>query len=84
MRTADSSYQPLLDLYFEYAPEDVKSVFPNAERGKPGNPKPKANTIDTSKVRNTFHWQPIADKDTVCVWRAFLPMKNSTRAAFPC
>lgn len=42
-------------------------MFPNAQRGKAGNPKPKANTIDTSKVRQTFNWQPIAEKDTVCV-----------------
>ncbi|KAG0661671.1 methylglyoxal reductase (NADPH-dependent) gre2 [Rhodotorula mucilaginosa] len=77
--TTDSSYQPLLDLYFEYAPEDVKSVFPNAERGKPGNPKPKANTIDTSKVRNTFHWQPIADKDTVLDMAKSLAEYQKTR-----
>lgn len=65
--TADSSYQPLLDLYFQHASDDLKASFPNAERGNPGQPKPKANTIDTSKVRETFGWTPVADKDTVCV-----------------
>ncbi|BGP57958.1 hypothetical protein JCM8202_002143 [Rhodotorula sphaerocarpa] len=63
--TTDSSYQPLLDLYFQHASDDLKASFPNAERGKPGQPKPKANTIDTSKVRETFGWTPVADKDTV-------------------
>ncbi|BGP27383.1 hypothetical protein JCM10295v2_006351 [Rhodotorula toruloides] len=63
--TSDSSYQPLLDLFFENADDSLKSAFPHAEKGEPGNPKPKANAIDTSKVRETFKWQPIEAKDTV-------------------
>ncbi|BGP03186.1 putative uncharacterized oxidoreductase [Rhodotorula toruloides] len=63
--TSDSSYQPLLDLFFAHADDSLKSAFPNAEKGKPGNPKPKANVMDTSKVRKTFKWQPIEAKDTV-------------------
>ncbi|POY72851.1 hypothetical protein BMF94_4106 [Rhodotorula taiwanensis] len=63
--TTDSSYQPLLDTYFNNASDDLKSAFPKAQQGKPGNSKPKANTIDTSKAQKTFNWKPIAEKDTV-------------------
>lgn len=64
---ADSSYQPLLDLFFEHAPSSLKDAFPNAEKGHPGQAKPKQNVIDTGKARKTFGWEPKDAKDTVCV-----------------
>ncbi|GAA5856956.1 hypothetical protein JCM9279_005030 [Rhodotorula babjevae] len=63
--TADSSYQPLLDLFFEHAPSSLKDAFPNAEKGHPGQAKPKQNVIDTGKARKAFAWQPKDAKDTV-------------------
>ncbi|GAA6018331.1 hypothetical protein JCM10207_000808 [Rhodosporidiobolus poonsookiae] len=62
---SDSSYQPLLDLFFSSAPETLLAAFPDAEKGKPGNPKPQANIIDASKAKRTFGWEPIEPKDTV-------------------
>ncbi|BGP43138.1 hypothetical protein JCM10449v2_007162 [Rhodotorula kratochvilovae] len=62
---ADSSYQPLLDLYHTYASPALRAAFPNAEKGHPGKPKPTQNVIDTAKTRGTFGWTPRNAKDTV-------------------
>jgi hypothetical protein len=64
-RAEDSSYQPLLDLFFAHAPESLLSAFPNAQKGHTGTPKPKQNTIDTSKTEKTFGWKAIGKKETV-------------------
>jgi len=61
----DSSYQPLLDIFFDKAPESLRSAFPNAEKGKPNTPKPKQNVIDNSKAKKTFGWEPISIEKTV-------------------
>ncbi|GAA5992961.1 hypothetical protein JCM5350_003061 [Sporobolomyces pararoseus] len=61
----DSSYQPLLDLFFEKAPSSLLEAFPRAEKGKPGTPKPKQNQIDNSKAKKTFNWEPISVERTV-------------------
>ncbi|GAA5942535.1 SDR family oxidoreductase [Sporobolomyces koalae] len=61
----DSSYQPLLDLFFEKAPQQLLEAFPNAERGKPGTAKPEQNLIDNSKAKRTFGWEPISTEKTV-------------------
>ncbi|GAA6053251.1 hypothetical protein JCM3770_002678 [Rhodotorula araucariae] len=63
--TADSSYQPLLDLFHTHASPALRAAFPHAEKGQPGKPKPTQNVIDTAKVRKTFAWQPRDAKDTV-------------------
>lgn len=83
MPAADSSYQPLLDTYFNNASDDLKSAFPKAQQGKPGNSKPKANTIDTSKAQKTFNWKPIAEKDTVWVVSGSLRRGAVPRHIFP-
>ncbi|GAA6044393.1 hypothetical protein JCM8097_002086 [Rhodosporidiobolus ruineniae] len=62
---SDSSYQPLLDLFFAHAPPALLDAFPNAQRGTPGAPKPKQNVIDAGKAKRTFGWTPIEPKDTV-------------------
>lgn len=61
----DSSYQPLLDIFFEKAPSSLKEAFPRAEKGKTGTPKPKQNQIDNSKAKRTFNWEPITVEKTV-------------------
>ncbi|GAA6001609.1 SDR family oxidoreductase [Rhodotorula paludigena] len=63
--TDDSSYQPLLDTFFARAPPALQAAFPNAQRGNAGQAKPKANRIDTSKVRGVFGWTPRSMEDTV-------------------
>ncbi|CEQ42764.1 SPOSA6832_04619, partial [Sporobolomyces salmonicolor] len=50
----DGSYQPLLDVFFAHASDSLKASFPNAERGKPGTPKPKQNVIDAGKAKKVF------------------------------
>ncbi|GAA6018687.1 hypothetical protein JCM11491_001261 [Sporobolomyces phaffii] len=62
----DSSYQPLLDIFFDKGSSTLHEAFPNAEKGKPGEPKPeKVNKIDNSKARKTFGWEPISVEKTV-------------------
>ncbi|GAA5899521.1 hypothetical protein JCM6882_001139 [Rhodosporidiobolus microsporus] len=61
----DSSYQPLLDLFFSAAPPSLLAAFPNAQRGNPGQPKPRANVIDAGKARKTFGWEPIPVEKTI-------------------
>ncbi|GAA5878181.1 hypothetical protein JCM16303_002873 [Sporobolomyces ruberrimus] len=61
----DSSYQPLLDLFFDKAPSSLLDSFPNAQKGQPGTPKPKQNVIDNSKAKKTFGWEPISVEKTV-------------------
>ncbi|TNY24036.1 hypothetical protein DMC30DRAFT_413521 [Rhodotorula diobovata] len=63
--TADTSYQPLLDLFFQHASPALKDAFPSAQKGNPGAPKPTQNVIDTSKARRVFGWAPKDPKDTV-------------------
>ncbi|GAA6018335.1 hypothetical protein JCM10207_000809 [Rhodosporidiobolus poonsookiae] len=61
----ESSWQPLLDLFFSTAPESLLAAFPNAEKGKPGNPAPEANKIDSSKAKKVLRWKPTDPKDTM-------------------
>ncbi|GAA5914375.1 SDR family oxidoreductase [Sporobolomyces salmoneus] len=61
----DSSYQPLLDVFFSKASSSLHEVFPNAQKGHPGTPKPKQNQIDNSKAKKTFGWEPISMEKTV-------------------
>ncbi|GAA5978589.1 hypothetical protein JCM11641_002780 [Rhodosporidiobolus odoratus] len=62
---SDSSYQPLLDLFFSSAPQPLLSSFPNAQKGIPGKEKPKQNVIDAGKARRVFGWTPVDPKETI-------------------
>ena len=55
----------MLDIFFEKAPSTRREAFPNAQKGKPGTPKPKQNQIDNSKAKKTFGWEPISVEKTV-------------------
>ncbi|GAA5864785.1 hypothetical protein JCM1840_004901 [Sporobolomyces johnsonii] len=61
----DGSYQQFLDIFFAQASDSLKASFPNAERGKPGTPKPKQNVIDASKAKKVFGWEPVKVEDTI-------------------